>query len=119
MWILIFSVGSFIFPNITAAWAVDREFEYIVGPIGPPLVAFGSTLAYFWTFGMSVASLWLPLGGLGLPLVIIWVPSGCRWPSLGAPLAILGLPGRLRLNLGSMRGPQVDFLIDVRSGIIG
>ena len=88
--------------NIKAAWAVDREFVYIVGPVVLPLVAFGLTLDSFWSFGVPFGSLW---GALGLPLAHF----GCPWPPLGrhlgpisVPLAFLGLPGRSGLNLGSI-----------------
>ena len=46
--------------NITAAWAVDREFVYIV------------------------------LALLDLPLPPFGVPLGSLWPSFGVPLVVLG-----------------------------
>ena len=64
-------------------------------------------------------SLWLPLGALSLPWAVIWVPFGC----LGAPWGIqwdsLDRPLENPWKLAVWRGPKVDFLIDVRSGIIG
>ena len=84
--------------NIKAAWAVDREFVYIVGPVVLPLVAFGLTLDSFWSFGCPLApfgvplgSLWLTLGALGLPLAVIWVPFRSLWLSWGS----LGAPGSI------------------------
>ena len=66
--------------NITAAWAVDREFIYIVGPTGRALGSLWSS------FGLPLApfgSLW---GALGLPLAVLWAPFG----SFGVPLGSLG-----------------------------
>ena len=81
--------------TITAAWAVDREFVYIVEPVVLSLVAFGSTLGYLW---LAQA----PLGAFGPSrdrhLGPMWVLSALPW----APLAILGLPGRFGLNLESI-----------------
>ena len=81
--------------NITAAWAVDWEFVYIVEPVLLSLVAFGSTLGSLW---LAQA----PLGAFGPPpdrhLGPMWVPLALPW----APLAILGLPGRFGLNLESI-----------------
>ena len=42
--------------NITAAWAVDREFFIYFGVLGLLLAP----------FGVPLGSLWIPLGGLGL-----------------------------------------------------
>ena len=80
--------------NIMAAWAVDREFDYILEPAVLSLVAFGSTLGSLW---LAQA----PLGAFGPSpdrrLGLMWVPLALPW----APLAILGLPGRFGLNLES------------------
>ena len=83
--------------NITAAWAVDREFFYILwgawapfgslwGALGLPLDPFGRP----WPpLGHHLGPFWV----LWLPLAVIWVLFGSIWPSLGLPLAFLGLPG--------------------------
>ena len=77
-----------------AAWAVDREFAYIVEPVVLSLVAFGSTLGSLW---LAQA----PLGAFGPPpdrhLGPMWVPLALPW----APLAILRLSGHFGLNMES------------------
>ena len=51
--------------NITAAWAVDWEFVYIVGPAGVRLWAdFGLPLIPFGSLWGALDSLWLPSGRL-------------------------------------------------------
>ena len=88
------TLKTYVYDNITAAQAVDREFVYIVEPVVLSLVAFGSTLGSLW---LAQA----PLGAFGPPpehhLDPMWVPLALPW----APLAILGLPGRFELNLES------------------
>ena len=87
--------------NITAAWAVDREFVYIIGP----LAAFGLRVTPFGFFGASLGCLWGAFGRLwadfGLPLA----PFGSLWGALGLPLAVLWSPfGRLGAPVGSLWG---------------
>ena len=60
--------SSILVNNITAAWAVDREFCYI-----------------FWVAWAPSAFLWLPLG-------CPWAPLGCPRAALGSPWASLGCP---------------------------
>ena len=64
--------------NITAAWAVDREFFIYFGLLGLPLPPFGS----LW------CALGLPWGALGL----LWDPLGPPWDALGLIWGALGLP---------------------------
>ena len=99
--------------NITAAWAVDREFVYIVlwRPLGRlwslwlalgcPWAPFGHPLGSLW---LSWATFSLPLGVLGLPLAPFWPPLGRPWDPLGCLGAPVGSPGRpwgLWLALGT------------------
>ena len=50
---------------ITAAWAVDREFVYIVGPAWVPFGRLGPPLGSHWdAFGATLVSLWSPFGSL-------------------------------------------------------
>ena len=102
-------------PNITAAWAVDREFVYIVlwRPLGR-LWGLWLTLGCHWApFGHPLGSLWLswatfslPLGVLGLPLALFWLPLGRPW-DLGAPVGSPGALGSLarfgKLNVHRLR----------------
>ena len=64
--------------DITAAWAVHREFFIYFGVLGLPLLPFGS----FW------GALGLPWGALGL----LWDPLGLPWDALGLIWGALGLP---------------------------
>jgi len=54
--------------NITAAWAVDREFVYIVGPAWAPF----DRLDHLWDpIGTLLGRLWFlcfSLGAFGIPL---------------------------------------------------
>ena len=94
--------------NITAAWAVDREFVYIVlwRPLGR-LWALWLALGCPWApFGHPLGSLWLswatfslPLGVLGLPLAPFWPPLWRPWDPLGCLGAPVGSPGA---TLGSL-----------------
>ena len=76
-----------------------------------------------WTFGMPFGSLrGCPWPSFGRPwpppgrhLGPMWVPLALPWGAFGHH----GLNGHLGLNLDSLRGPNVNILIDVRSGIIG
>ena len=84
--------------------------------------------------------LWVPLGRHLAPLGPSWTSLGSFCPSLVLPLALFGMPwGALGLSLAlfgprwgplwllsgrSLKidppgGPKADFLIDVRSGIVG
>ncbi len=86
--------------NITAAWAVDREFEYTDGPVVPSFVA-------FWVgVGLPLAPLgslwgghWRLLGRPWLPLA----PFECLWgshcQSFGSHWGPLAFPG---VSLGSL-----------------
>ena len=68
--------------NITAAWAVDRGFVYIVGSLWGAL-------------GVPLGSLLLPLGCPWAPFGSLWLPLGALWPPLGSlwlPLGCLGVP---------------------------
>ena len=67
--------------NITAAWAVDREFVYIVwGALGLDWAPFGEPLGSLWpSFGSH-------LGPFGCP----WLPLGSHLGSFGPPLGPLG-----------------------------
>ena len=70
--------------NITAAWAVDREVLYMVGPFGVPLAAFGPTLGCLW---LPLGRLWAPFGSFGVPLGslgCLWGAFGLLWPDFGA-----------------------------------
>ena len=60
--------------NITAAWAPDQEFVYIVGPAGwvPMTVLLGP----FGRLGALVGSLGRLTSDFGLPLPN-WLPLGC------------------------------------------
>ena len=99
--------------NITAAWAVDREFVYIVlwrplgrlwglwFALGCPWAPFGHPLGSLW---LSWATFSLPLGVLGRPLAPFWSPLGRPWDPLGclgAPVRSLGRLWGLWLALGS------------------
>ena len=86
-----------------AAWAVDREFVYIVGPVVLPLVAFGPTLAPFWAFGVPFGSLW---GALGLPLAVLWGPCGRFGPPVGSLWGALGTCGIPLGHLWGLFGPS-------------
>ena len=79
-------------PNITSAWAVDREFFDIYLSLWFPLASFGC----LWNaFGAPWADFELRFDSLGSP----WVPSGrplaafgSLWPAFGLPLALFGEP---------------------------
>ena len=73
--------------NITAAWAVDREFVYI---------EFGSLVVLFW-------SLW---GALGVPLAVLGHlggPFGAPW----APGGPCGSPIRCQARFGDLASAEV------------
>ena len=55
--------------NITAAWAVDREFVYIMGSCVGPLGGFGGS------FGVLLGGFGGPLGGCGRPLGPVAPPT--------------------------------------------
>ena len=78
--------------NITAAWAVDREFIYIVGPTGRALGSLWSSLGSFgslWgALGLSLGVLWAPLDPFGLPLGSLWLSLGSPWATLAILLKI-------------------------------
>ena len=86
--------------NITAAWAVDREFVHIVGPwgvFGVPLAAFGMTLGSLCLplapFGACLGRLWEPLAAFGLTLAsfqLLWGALGLPFAVHWVPLAVLG-----------------------------
>ena len=90
---------------MTAAWAVDREFVYIVlwRPLGR-LWALWLALGCPWApFGHPLGSLWLswatfslPLGVLGRPLAPFWSPLG-RFGSLLASAAFFEMLSTLVL----------------------
>ena len=85
--------------NITAAWAVDREFVYIVGPAWAPFGRLGPPLGSHWdAFGATLVSLWFPLGCFGSPLTGLWTPVGRLGTPLGSIWSALG-------PRGSMWGP--------------
>ena len=87
------------FINITAAWAVDREFVYIVVPAWAPFGRLGPPLGSHWdAFGATLVSLWFPLGAFGSPLAGLWTPVGRLGTPLGSIWSALG-------PRGSMRGP--------------
>jgi len=82
--------------NITAAWAVDREFDHIVGPAGAPFGRLGAPLGSPWdAFGPTLVSLWLPLGCFGPPLTDLWSPFGHLGRPLGIHLERLGPQGSI------------------------
>ena len=90
--------------NITAAWAVDREFFYIFwvawapfaslwlpsgcpwAPLGCPRAALGSPWA-------SLGCPWAHLGCPWAPSECPWLPLGCAWASFGRPWVSLEIPG--------------------------
>ena len=73
------NIQHVIYNNITAAWAVDREFVYIVlALLDLPLAPFGVPLGSLWpSFG-------IPLAVLGH----LWDPFGAPWAALGRLLEI-------------------------------
>ena len=82
--------------NITAAWAVDREFVYIVGPAWAPFGRLGPPLGSHWdAFGATLVSLWFPLGAFGSPLTGLWTPVGRLGTPLGSIWSALGPRGSM------------------------
>ena len=47
-----FTLTAGIFNNISAAWAVDREFVHILGPSGEVSNLFWHDFELFWLFGV-------------------------------------------------------------------
>ena len=67
--------------NITAAWAVDREFVHIVGPAGAPFGRLGPPLGFHWdAFGPTLVSLWLSWDTFGVHVQRLQ-PQGAIWES--------------------------------------
>ena len=75
--------------NITAAWAVDREFVYIV---------LWRPLGRLWGLRLALGCAWAPFGH---PLGSLWL----SWATFSLSLGVLGLPlapfGRLLAPVGS------------------
>ena len=89
-------VLSYHYINITAAWAVDREFCYILWGAWAP-------------FGSLWGALGLPWGALGLLWDLFGLPLGCPWTPLGCPWTAWGLHGvpwgSLAVPWGTLGGP--------------
>ena len=86
-----------IFYNITAAWAVDREFFYILWVAWAPVAFLCGALGLPWVpYRATLGSPWAPLGRPWASFGCPWAPFGCPWDALGpllTPLSLLGDPG--------------------------
>jgi len=80
--------------NITAAWAVDREFDYIVWPAWAPCRRLGPPLGSHWdALGATFGPPLVPFGYFWIPFDR---PLDSRWPSwdtFGVHLEHLGPQG--------------------------
>ena len=109
--------------NITAAWAVDREFFYIFwvawapfaslwlpsgcpwAPLGCPRAALGSPWASLGCPWAHLGCPWAPSQCPWAPSECPWLPLGCAWASFGRPWVSLEIPGGLRKKSGSSTAP--------------
>ena len=85
--------------NITAAWAVDREFVDIFFPAAPPLGLLWGPFGLPWALKAAPRNqYWPPMGPQGSPMG----PVDAPWAPNEPPRTPMGCPWALRGRLGEL-----------------